>query len=65
MKGYCGQSPGLWRVKLEYNDDEYIQKEINNDGIEYRVKALLPEGTISDVVTFIHKNLNRQKNQRF
>ena len=59
MKGYREKKTGLWRVKIkdEKEGDEEIRETANNDGIEHQVNPLMPEGTIAEVVSFIHKSL--------
>ena len=60
MKGFCEKKTGLWRVKIADNkkEDEKIREAANNDGIEHQINSLMPEGTIAEVVRFIHKSLN-------
>jgi hypothetical protein len=60
MKGYREKKTGLWRVKIadDTTEDETIREAANNNGIEHKVNSLMPEGTIAEVVRFIHKSLN-------
>ena len=37
MKRYRKYNVGLWRVKLEDDDDKQINTAIKNDGIEHKV----------------------------
>jgi hypothetical protein len=60
MDGYREPSTRLWRLHLNQNEpsiDTLIQSAQQKDGHAHHVNALIPEGTATDVIQFLHKAL--------
>jgi hypothetical protein len=60
MDGYREPSTRLWRFQLNNHKpclDDLIKAAQNTDGFEHHVNAFVPEGTVADTISFLHKAL--------
>jgi hypothetical protein len=63
MTGYHDKTLRLWKFKIDTHTppnkafDDIILEHIRNDGNEHRVKEIVPDRNMQDMMTFYHLSL--------